>query len=654
MRCTLSFLLLLGNSCRIPGTGVPTPTVVARARLLRIEDTRRDEPALLDSLLVDPEPTTRAAAAITAGRLGGVAHRSLLRAIASDGDSAVAANALFSLGLLKDTASLGVASAALRKAPTPAREAAWLLGELGEVGRPAIERALRDASLPPATRGALLLAAARLRPVPVAAIVPMLTSPDSDLAWRAAYAIARGRGLAGVRLLLAQANAPWAAVREQVARAAARGLSGDSLGGEAQRLLATLMRDVDAHVRINAARSLASYGVASRSALLAALPDGDVNVRVAVAQSLDSVIGADASEWRRAFDADTTFMVRRSLAEGAARHGVELIGRAHWATSGDWRLRAVAAELAGIGSAASAAPHAAEWLHDDDGRVRAVASAALARLADSAATRAMTRALLRASLADGDVGVRAQSLGGLALGASAEDLRSALVSYRRFLADPDNDARLAFWRIVDSAMTRFGTALPDSLAHELDALARPADPVERARAASIGRFAAWKTDAGTAQSMAWYEARAMEVERSDHLTLRLQTERGTMELALYTAESPLTVYNIVTLARAGYFDGQRFHRVVPNFVVQAGDPRGDGTSGPGYAIRDELNRRRYGRGTLGMALSGPNTGGSQFFITHAAQPHLDGGYTVFGELVSGFEALDRVVQGDRIVRVTVH
>jgi cyclophilin family peptidyl-prolyl cis-trans isomerase len=133
----------------------------------------------------------------------------------------------------------------------------------------------------------------------------------------------------------------------------------------------------------------------------------------------------------------------------------------------------------------------------------------------------------------------------------------------------------------------------------------------------------------------------------------IETERGTLELALFATDAPLTVHNFVTLAQRHYFDGQRFHRVVPNFVVQGGDPRGDGNGGPGYAIRDEMNRRRYLRGTLGMALSGPNTGGSQFFVTHSPQPHLDGGYTVFGQLIAGGDVLDRIVQGDRIVRVTV-
>ena len=135
---------------------------------------------------------------------------------------------------------------------------------------------------------------------------------------------------------------------------------------------------------------------------------------------------------------------------------------------------------------------------------------------------------------------------------------------------------------------------------------------------------------------------------------RVVTDRGTLDLALFPGEAPITVDNFVSLARRGYFDGQAFHRVVPNFVVQAGDPRGDGNGGPGYAIRDELNPHRYHRGTLGMALSGPNTGGSQFFVTHSPQPHLDGGYTVFGQLRSGGDVLDRIVQGDRIVSITIH
>ena len=98
----------------------------------------------------------------------------------------------------------------------------------------------------------------------------------------------------------------------------------------------------------------------------------------------------------------------------------------------------------------------------------------------------------------------------------------------------------------------------------------------------------------------------------------------------------------------GFYDGLLFHRVVPDFVIQGGDPRGDGFGGPGYDIRDEINPLRYRRGVAGMALAGPDTGGSQFFITLSEQPHLDGGYTSFGEVVAGDEVLDRIVPGDRI------
>jgi cyclophilin family peptidyl-prolyl cis-trans isomerase len=137
------------------------------------------------------------------------------------------------------------------------------------------------------------------------------------------------------------------------------------------------------------------------------------------------------------------------------------------------------------------------------------------------------------------------------------------------------------------------------------------------------------------------------------LTAEIVTERGTLVVELAGGIAPLTVHNFVTLANAGYYRGTRFHRVVPNFVAQDGDPRGDGNGGPGYAIRDELNRMRYRRGTVGMALSGPHTGGSQYFLTHSPQPHLDGHYTVFGQLVSGWPVLDAIVQGDVIQRVDI-
>jgi cyclophilin family peptidyl-prolyl cis-trans isomerase len=132
--------------------------------------------------------------------------------------------------------------------------------------------------------------------------------------------------------------------------------------------------------------------------------------------------------------------------------------------------------------------------------------------------------------------------------------------------------------------------------------------------------------------------------------VQIETEqRGTLEVELLGPEAPLTVSNFLRLVDRRFFDGNRWHRVVPNFVVQDGDPRGDGFGGPGGAIRDEINRVRYDlKPMVGMALSGPDTGSSQWFITTGIQPHLDGTYTVFGRVVGNTAALARITQGDVI------
>ena len=130
----------------------------------------------------------------------------------------------------------------------------------------------------------------------------------------------------------------------------------------------------------------------------------------------------------------------------------------------------------------------------------------------------------------------------------------------------------------------------------------------------------------------------------------IETEqRGVLDVELFGPDAPLTVANFLRLVDRRFFDGNRWHRVVPNFVVQDGDPRGDGFGGPGGAIRDEINRSRYGsKPMLGMALSGPDTGSSQWFISLSPQPHLDGTYTVFGRAVGNVGPLKRITQGDVI------
>jgi cyclophilin family peptidyl-prolyl cis-trans isomerase len=138
-----------------------------------------------------------------------------------------------------------------------------------------------------------------------------------------------------------------------------------------------------------------------------------------------------------------------------------------------------------------------------------------------------------------------------------------------------------------------------------------------------------------------------------HVLATVKTSKGNFTIELLPADAPLTVDNFVQLARRGYFNRIPFHRVVPNFVIQGGDPRGDGNGGPGYSIRCEINMVPYDRGAVGMALSGKDTGGSQWFVTHSPQPHLDGGYTVFGRVVKGMDVVDTIVRGDSIVSVSI-
>jgi len=134
----------------------------------------------------------------------------------------------------------------------------------------------------------------------------------------------------------------------------------------------------------------------------------------------------------------------------------------------------------------------------------------------------------------------------------------------------------------------------------------------------------------------------------------IQTTKGNIVLELAEDDAPNTVANFISLAEKGYFDGLLFHRVLANFMIQGGDPKGTGTGGPGYVIADEFSpKQRHTRGVISMANAGPNTGGSQFFITHVATSWLDGKHAVFGKVTAGLEIVDAIQQGDKMIKVTV-
>jgi peptidyl-prolyl cis-trans isomerase B (cyclophilin B) len=148
----------------------------------------------------------------------------------------------------------------------------------------------------------------------------------------------------------------------------------------------------------------------------------------------------------------------------------------------------------------------------------------------------------------------------------------------------------------------------------------------------------------------------MQIDANKTYSVLIETNRGSMELELYPEHAPKTVNNFVFLAREGYYDGVGFHRVIGNFVIQGGDPTGTGRGGPGYQFEDEVagNPLKHERGVISMANAGPNTNGSQFFITHSPQPHLDGNHTVFGKVVTGLEVVDAIEQGDAMKKLTVN
>lgn len=153
----------------------------------------------------------------------------------------------------------------------------------------------------------------------------------------------------------------------------------------------------------------------------------------------------------------------------------------------------------------------------------------------------------------------------------------------------------------------------------------------------------------------WNKAPEMTIDVKKTYTITIETPKGTMKLELYPEHAPKTVNNFVFLARQGFYDGVTFHRVISDFVIQGGDPSGTGMGGPGYKFEDEVknNPLKHDRGAISMANAGPNTNGSQFFIAHSPQSHLDGKHTVFGKVVTGIEVVDAIRQGDTMDKVTV-
>jgi cyclophilin family peptidyl-prolyl cis-trans isomerase/HEAT repeat protein len=312
----------------------------------------------------------------------------------------------------------------------------------------------------------------------------------------------------------------------------------------------------------------------------------------------------------------------------------------------EWTVRVAMANALGTLPAAQSVPRLTEMLQDPDQKVIPAVLAAFAASKASGVDR-----LLLDRLASPDLSVRiaaANALADLKVAAAVQPLAEA---YRRAVNDDSYTARAAALGALarlDPAAARpvLMAALTDrDWAVRVRALAllkeqKVTDQDEAIRPATAGR---------PVTDPQW---QAIVNPRFSPRAL-IDTDKGTIELELAVVDAPLTVANFIALARKGFFRDNAIHRLVPDFVMQAGDPRGDGEGGPGYTIRDELNELPYLQGTVGMALDWEDTGGSQFFITHSPQPHLDARYTVFGRVVNGMDVVDRLVQWDVIRNVRI-
>jgi cyclophilin family peptidyl-prolyl cis-trans isomerase/HEAT repeat protein len=251
---------------------------------------------------------------------------------------------------------------------------------------------------------------------------------------------------------------------------------------------------------------------------------------------------------------------------------------------------------------------------------------------------------IRAALDDADPIVRANALERYAK-TKSPDVAILRAAEERARRDAQNDARIA---AID-ALAGIDFAEREAF---LRALVRDADPMVRRLAADrietkLKKPRPQYTPLPVSHGIADYSEIVLWARQPHTATIHMP--RGAIDIALLTQDAPMTTWNFAQLARRRYFDHTSFMRVVPNFVIQGGDPRNDMSGGPGYAIRDEINLQKYTRGTVGMALSGPDTGGSQFFITHSPQPHLDGGYTIFGRVTGGLAAVvDQTERGDTV------
>jgi cyclophilin family peptidyl-prolyl cis-trans isomerase/HEAT repeat protein len=677
-------------------------------RIVRAEDERRWDNDL-GILLFDKNARIRERAALAAGRIGDERSvASLIAMLQTDGDASVRARAAFALGEVESpTASAALLEILKKESGETKARIVEALGKIApaipktdEAGTRAIGEAILkvlDDELKLGTKPNRevilegLTATLRARPTGAGIVVmKFLSSTDARVRADAANTLARLRAKEGSEKLRALlASDPNGVVRANAARAL--GAAEDAASLDA--LAARVTKDDDERVRVSAIRSLAALKDARAAAPLitraaqlmpsyraaktsAESHPHEVNelleIAVALGRMLANTNDERAVQWLRSFreTEQSAPEVESSFARIApftylreAPFSKQTNGSsAHAALMKNWkRVSAIAqgmAEIAGIsataagsgivGLQADAQITLRSWLDDPTLPAQATPDVLRALAAFKANDLAV---VLRKQMAAKDVIVRATAAE--LLGELQPDEATTRVlsdSLPAAMRDELNDAVLA---ILDSLAKQKTTAANDAIKTLLDSQ----DYLVRRRAVALlkangaGDFSQRLTNITSRNTKADYD-RAL-ARLGTQVRAVVNTDKGAFTIELLADDAPLNVDNFVQLARRNYFNGITFHRVVPNFVVQGGDPRGDGNGGPGYQIRCEINEVEYERGAVGMALSGKDTGGSQWFVTHSPQPHLDGGYTVFGRVSAGMDVVDRITRGDLIRSITI-
>ena len=638
------------------------------APVLAAEDARDFQPELFRRGLVAPDSLVRRTAAYAAGRIGDPRATPMVVPLLTDPDTTVRVAGAFALGLLRDTAAVAPLIDRLTGLPgLDATTAAEAITALAKIGGPRVGEffagvlggkvALSQDDRAPAQLQILAESWRLGADAPVTGLLPHMEDSLAGPRLRAVYSLARLHApAAGNRMLLVLRDEE-AYIRSLAARALTRSYA-DSAKLAPRSVAELLVRAADEpnlQVRINALRSLQSYHDSTLAAkLVPLLDDPQPSVEILTAETLGQLGGPQASKGlARVVAGKGTPQLRRTALEALAQADPKAFesASAGWRSSNDWLDRATAAR-----GTAMAGPGASPWfLSDADGRVIA---AGLQAWSDR--VKGPDPALLAAArplLAHHDAAVRSVAADAVARAADPADLPALIRMYQSTGRDSFPEAALSALDAI-VAIRASGPAAQTRVDREfLQGSARPANYLIRRWAEERWPEAAnrWgpSQPVATGRSLQEYRDLARRYLTAPDSLARphivIDTEgRGQIEIELLGPDAPLTVDNFLRLVDRRFFDRNRWHRVVPNFVVQDGDPRGDGFGGPGGAIRDEINRNRYDAPMLGMALSGPDTGMSQWFINLSAQPHLDGTYTVFGKLVNGGGILPRIMQGDVI------